>query len=274
MCSDNWVSSGKGIAEDIAQEDREENDRNVVAKRSNVLLVLHGIRTKAEWQESIGSYIEKNSDYRVEAIKFGYNDLVKFIMPIPVKWRHYQEPVQRVLRSVRNEHNKPGVVGVALFAHSFGTFIACSIIAREPDVKLSKLFLCGGIVRNNFEWNKYIGRIGSQDTSEYSIVNDCGNLDKLPLLAKCFGVGYGSSGRVGFGHNNVVDRYFEYGHSDFFTEVNYQEYFGKYILPVLNFNQIQPGPESPRSSRLTSIARISKYVLPLILLSLLLMLFR
>jgi pimeloyl-ACP methyl ester carboxylesterase len=98
-----------------------------------------------------------------------------------------------------------------VIAHSFGSYILSEILLDHPDIEFEKIILCGSIIPRNYEWDKH-----ARGMRKNSILNDVGTTDIWPIFATCGSLGYGSSGRRGFQNASVTDRYFKYGHSDFF----------------------------------------------------------
>jgi hypothetical protein len=61
------------------------------------------------------------------------------------------------------------------------------------------------------------------------LINDCGLNDVWPVLAKSTTWGYGSSGRFGFGHSRVKDRFHSLGHGGFFTTAFAENYWAPFV---------------------------------------------
>ena len=111
------------------------------------------------------------------------------------------------------------------------------ILEDHPDIKFHRLILCGGILEDDFRWERYGDRLAPGDKLEWQVVNDCGMQDVWPILAKSISWGYGSTGRFGFGHVRVKDRFHAGGHSEFFTA----EFATKYWLPYLSSSTVIDG---------------------------------
>jgi hypothetical protein len=77
---------------------------------------------------------------------------------------------------------------------------------------MHRLILCGAILPTDFRWDQI------QNSVETDIINDCGIKDIRPVLAQSTTVGYGPSGRFGFGTPGVRDRFHDFGHGGFFEE--------------------------------------------------------
>jgi hypothetical protein len=80
-------------------------------------------------------------------------------------------------------------------------------------------------------------RLARGEHAESQVANDCGVRDFWPVLAYSMTTGYGASGRFGFGHPRVRDRFHRVGHSGFLSE----EFVRKYWLPYLTAGTIVEG---------------------------------
>jgi len=101
---------------------------------------------------------------------------------------------------------------LSVIAHSFGTYAIGKILRENPDIRMHRLILCGAILPTDFRWDQI------QNSVETDIINDCGIKDIRPVLAQSTTVGYGPSGRFGFGTPGVRDRFHDFGHGGFFEE--------------------------------------------------------
>lgn len=191
---------------------------NVVGLPSNIVVLIHGIRTYAQWQELLKSELESN-DTKTYTIGYGYFDAFRFWFPFVFR-RFPINKVKQQLRNIQTKHPKDKIIVVA---HSYGTYVISKIISDEPDIKVHRLLLCGSIIKNSFRWDK-LARL-----PQGGIINDCGTKDIWPVLAKSLSWGYGSSGRFGFQTSEVENRYHDLGHSDFFEA----EFMKQFWLPFI-----------------------------------------
>ena len=91
-------------------------------------------------------------------------------------------------------------------------------------------------------------------------MNDCGMTDMWPVLAKSATWGYGSSGRFGFGHTRVKDRFHRGGHGDFFSERFARDYWLPYLSGgIVNTGEVER-PSSPWWQSVLTVAPL-KYVI-------------
>ncbi len=234
-----------------------------LAGRQHVILILHGIRTQAEWAQQTAAVLETDPHIRAYPIRYEFFDLIRFLLPTRfLRGR----PVRRFVSLLRDELSKrPEKLSV--IAHSFGTYIVARTLEEEPDIHFHRLILCGSVVRDDFEWHKYGHRLNS-DRDGFHVVNDCGMHDIWPVMAKSITWGYGSSGRFGFGHPRCKDRYFNVGHSGFFG----REFVRDYWLPYLSRGEIVSGildrPVTPWFVSILTIAKLRYLAMAVIVVSL------
>lgn len=190
-----------------------------------IVVLIHGIRTFASWQGVVEKALEDQKNIEVVKIKYFYFDLIRFLSPIITR----EKPIERVLRELRDIRSRNQTAELIVIAHSFGSYIINNILQKDRSITISRLILCGSIVKEDFDW-------GSLPNIPDIIVNDVGLKDKLPLLAKLASWGYGISGSYGFGTYFVKDRYHDLGHSDFFNKEN--GIINKYWMPFLLNGQI------------------------------------
>lgn len=190
--------------------------------KQEIIVLVHGIRTHAEWQERLRDILERRSIKSVP-IGYGFFDVLRFLCPIGTRGGP-QNRLERELRSIKSEHPN---ADISVVAHSFGTYLIAKILDDATDISLHRLVLCGSIIREAFRWDKVRSRVRL-------VVNDVGCRDIWPILAKQVSIGYGTSGVFGFKTAYVHDRFHACGHSDFFQD----SYMEKYWLPFLEDGQI------------------------------------
>ncbi len=215
------------------------------------MFLLHGIRTQGEWASRAAAVIERDPSIRVRPIRYEFFDIIRFLIPIS---RFRDQPVKRVTRLLRDELSKKPEY-ISIVAHSFGSFVVGKILDREPDIRFHRLILCGSILDDGFDWGRFGHRLDADSEGDWHGLNDCGMKDIWPVFAKSVTWGYGSSGRFGFGHPRIKDRFFDVGHSGFFGP----DHVAKYWLPYLRFGRIQPGVlDRPTNSWWVSVLTVVK----------------
>ena len=189
------------------------------AESGQIVVLIHGIRTHAAWQEMVAKVLRERKA-TVIPIRYGYFDVFRFLCPVLTR----RGPIARVLRELRDIHSDNPSSNICVIAHSFGTYAVAKILADNTDVRLSRLVLCGSIVPTSYRWD----RVKAQVSAE--VINDCGTDDIWPVLATTATYGYGASGTVGFGTNRVRDRFHKYGHSGFFQREFVERFWVPYLL--------------------------------------------
>ena len=98
------------------------------------------------------------------------------------------------------------------------------ILTKRPDLQLHRLLLCGAIIDRFFAWD------GLASFPTEGVINDVGTRDTLPTIAKMVSWGYGSSGTFGFRTHKVKDRFFDFDHSDFFSDEHIEQFWIPYLV--------------------------------------------
>lgn len=210
-------------------------------EKKHKIILVHGIRTQAEWQQRIAKALEVDPELEVMPTSYGFFDVFRFLLPL--LWLR-KGPINRIKQYIRIVLGDPTTQRLSIIAHSFGSYIISKILEEEPDIRLHGLILCGSVIPDEFQWGHYQHRIGLK------VINDCGDHDIWPILARSCTWGYGSSGRLGFGHPQVTDRFHNAAHSDLFS----QEFAQEYWLPYLSNGKIVEGEvERPPTSWLISL---------------------
>ncbi|OOG28797.1 hypothetical protein B1C78_00170 [Thioalkalivibrio denitrificans] len=210
-------------------------DRFVVP--SHAVLLIHGIRTAAGWRQRVGDEIEESARGLTPIpIGYGFFNVVQFLLPFPAIRRKAAETVWLKAKSV---FGNPNFDRVSIIAHSFGSWIAVYLLVVKP-IRIHRLLLCGAIVDANFDWDTVSDRIDNpsfENAPACRVVNDCGTKDIWPLMAKAMTWGFGISGRWGFQHCIVADRFYHVDHSGFFEEGFAREYW----VPALTGKRLPKG---------------------------------
>ena len=156
-----------------------------------VVLLIHGIRTQADWGPMVRSKLEVPDKIEVIPIKYGYFDAFRFWFPF---WTR-NKPIERVYTEIRvalqvarerGPHAK-----LSIIAHSFGTYIIGQILKRGFDLHIHRLILCGSVLPQDFPWEQYQGRFDRE-----KVINECGKTDIWPVLAQSLSSGYGAWART------------------------------------------------------------------------------
>jgi hypothetical protein len=202
---------------------------NPTLKPNHIVMLIHGIRTNAEWQ---GVAVKELSPHcrRVVPIRYGFFDVISFWFPVTFLFRWM--PVRKVRDELRNLIANNPTAHISVVAHSFGTYILTKVLKKHFDIKLFRIVLCGAIVPSEYDWLRLPNK------PRGGLMNDIGLLDRLPIVAEVSTWGYGPTGTYGFGTGEVHDNFHECGHSGFFTA----EHLRCYWIPFLFGGTFVPSP--------------------------------
>lgn len=193
----------------------------------HLVILIPGFLTRSENQYKVKDLIENEvANTKVVVASYGYFDLLRFLLPGKLG---KNSSIDRVKKKMSNAIAKTHHSKVSVIAHSFGSFILGRILEDDDNVKFENVILCGGIFNKDFNWERFLGRIGL-------IVNDCGVHDPWPVLAVSTGGGFGSTGRFGVG-GLVNDRFHDFGHSGFWEPSFVREFW----IPIIRNSELQKG---------------------------------
>ncbi|UWE18059.1 hypothetical protein [Herbaspirillum huttiense] len=192
----------------------------------HIVVCLHGIRTRAPWQERLRSELRVVAPH-LEVVPMGYGDypLVRFLALRGSR----TEVVEHIRSQLVALFEQNTDAQISLIAHSFGSYIISEILKSETQIQFHRLLLCGSIVSERFPWQQMKPKFVSG-----AIANDVGIRDLWPLIASKLGLGYGPSGRYGFKNVAVADNFHDCGHSGFFNP----EHYIKFWVPFLSDGQV------------------------------------
>ena len=205
-----WVRNREANDQKLSQRQPPEliDKRSVDEQVKHAIILVHGIRTYAPWQNTLRAELEAQGT-KVELTNYGYFDLLRFWLPIR---RIRSSAINRVWISIRDVRALYPYAKISFLAHSFGTYIVASILRREFDFRAHKIVFCGSVVRYDFPFHEIADRFTSP------IINEVGSKDYLPALAESVTWGYGSAGTYGFRSPRIRDRWHNASHSEFLTE--------------------------------------------------------
>lgn len=195
------------------------------SSESKVLVLIHGIQTDGSWQRHVQEKMAGVASLQVHDL--GYDVFTALQLFGPFR----SAPVNKIVREIRRIKTEEPLASICVIAHSYGSYIVSRILDENPDIRFSKIIMCGAIVPRNYPWDR-----NAKELSKSSIINDVGTRDVWPLFATCTTLGYGSSGRRGFQNASVTDRYFDYSHSEFFEEKH--QHVEKFWRPIIENDNV------------------------------------
>lgn len=195
-----------------------------------VVITLHGIRTRGEWQKRIAPLIARYGMIPV-LLDYGYFNLLQFLNPWSrdkrVRW--LRDEVARVRSDFPDSP-------VSVVAHSLGTYLVARLIEEEPNFNFATLIFSGCIVDAEHKWAAHLdnNRIGH-------LANYVAHQDIWPKLARQVirGPRAGVAGVTGFSdkHYSLYQHaHPSYGHSDYFSPNTFEAmWLPKLVLPQRQF---------------------------------------
>lgn len=186
----------------------------VANENKTTCITVHGIESRGEWQTDFQKIIEQHTtSINFEKYSYGIYPLLSFATPFArnIEVYRFKSALNYILEN--NER-------VMIFCHSFGTYVtvkALEGISKDKLKKIKFLVMAGSVLKSSYDFQWLL------ENSECKIINECGSRD-LPLLtSKLFVLNTGMAGRVGFkGSNNsrFMNRFYNFGHSEYFLKEN------------------------------------------------------
>ena len=197
------------------------SDMKSETTQPHTVLLVHGIRTRADWQDMVQEALEEIPGVSVKRVKYGKFDLVRFLLPGPTRRPPIEKTRSRLFLAII-EANKQSAK-LSIICHSYGTYAITRILEETRIIELEHLVMCGSIVHENFNWDQVRAQIRGH------LINDFGTKDIWPVIAKSVTWGYGSTGTFGCGYP-VEDRRHTKAHSEFFDV----EFVRQYWVPLFS----------------------------------------
>jgi WD domain, G-beta repeat len=186
-----------------------------------LVITVHGIRTFGGWQERLeqllfdpAQYPNQPADHDLTVVnyRFGYFSVLAFLVPF-MRWL----VVLRFKQFLRASLKKTQWDRIDLVGHSFGTHLIGWALYGLRNDKLTPVhvLLAGSVLKSNFPWQTLMARCVRR------VVNDCGIRDDVLLLNQLTVLFTGMAGRIGFtgGTGKTFrNRFFDFGHSGYFTK--------------------------------------------------------
>lgn len=186
------------------------------AKKSPVVISLHGIKTRGKWQKELAPVL---ADAGFIPVLLDYGNFLALQLLLPWSRRRkidwFRDEYQRVC--VERGVTRPSIV-----AHSFGTYLVARAMQIYETVEFDRVILCGAIVHRDYRWTDRF-RKGQL----HAVLNDFGRMDFWAGIVAWVVSDAGQSGRKGFtdladGGVSEVDHP-EFRHGDYFFLGNYEK---------------------------------------------------
>ena len=214
------------------------------------LIVIHGMKSRAKWQEEFSWEIANRLSYSAPVLIYKYGWVTVDVL---VRWLHQRQARrlgERIRIAIRQAAQSRHPDRPDIIAHSFGTHLFALILQdpRFDDLRFGRVITAGSIVRPDFDWNRYLaqGRVEA-------VLNHVGEQDAAAPFAQYAIPGTGPGGRFGYMASDVLNvRTPGYGHSGFFVAEHLREliardglWHGFLTRPLRHFHP--PGNFQPSS---------------------------
>ncbi|MCC5788386.1 MAG: hypothetical protein JJT75_02035 [Opitutales bacterium] len=210
--------------------------------RKKILVSLHGIRTRGEWQKELCPLVSEKG-WKYYPLDYGYFSVGKLAIYLTherkISW--FRDKINKI--SDENPNAYPSII-----VHSFGSLILAKALKRYPDLKFDKVILTGSIIPVDYPWENIFNR--AQVSCVKNLVGKADFWSKLALLLPWTGAG--NSGALGFNETaklhsleNVI--YEEFNHGDALHPEVYKARF----VPFLENSSISTN--NPKANYLTYV---------------------
>lgn len=184
-----------------------EEGGGMIRQNGQQIIALHGIRTRGGWQKSLATPLSKSGLIPV-LLDYGYFLALQLLIP----WFR-----RRKIEWFRGEYMSQvgeGDPAPHLVAHSFGTYIAAEAMRKYPEIRFSRVILCGSIIQREFPWT-----IAFQRGQVQAVLNESGGRDLPATFVGNVVSDAGASGVKGFieSHSCLFENHnTHFAHSDVF----------------------------------------------------------
>jgi pimeloyl-ACP methyl ester carboxylesterase len=196
---------------------------------SSLVMSLHGIRTRGNWQKELDQELSK-AGFLPVALDYGLFRALQLVWPASrqkqIEW--FRDQYTQVGDRYRTQ--PPSII-----AHSFGTYLVAHAIEYYEELEFDQIILCGSIVPSSFPWSDLIkaGRVRR-------VLNECAKRDLWVRLVGWVVKDAGASGVYGFedsANGCIIDRpHPKFRHSDYFYRLNYERNW----IPFLKGQEPRP----------------------------------
>jgi hypothetical protein len=103
--------------------------------RDHVVILVHGIRDYALWQDAIRTELE-DAGFKVELTNYERLNLIEFLEPTTILRRRAIAEVWEDIKTIR-QNNRNALISV--IAHSFGTYVIARLMQKNFDAVFHKV---------------------------------------------------------------------------------------------------------------------------------------
>jgi hypothetical protein len=214
--SDDWKHE---LEHEIKKAIAKENSYLPMSTDEIVVYSVHGILTFGDWQKELDQLFTKYGTKKVRHVVYKY-DLYPLRHFLRTKKRYLE--VEKLKNELFTYAERNPEAKICLVGHSFGTYIIAEALrTMSESINIDKIILSGSVLKPDYNWGEIIKKHKIN-----SITNECASRDFALICAHYIAKGLGLGGFVGFGNRGgvVTNRYFDGGHSTFFTKKTLKEW--------------------------------------------------
>jgi len=242
-------------------EDYLEKERVQADAANHLVILVHGINTRASWMGKIKPALER-AGFLVALTTYGKYGTSRFLSPFRNSRKAAVESVAADIRTARQAHklargSEP--TRMSVISHSFGTYVVGKILTDYPEFSWHRVVFCGSIVAKDFSFQQALKRF------DQPLLIENGTRDYWPALAASAGWGYSSVGSTGLNRPVVAARWHKgFRHRDFLTET----FCNKFWTPFLQGKKPRrPDTAAEMPASIRAITWVPLRWLPVILFS-------
>lgn len=210
--------------------------RDVAKIPKPLILFVHGIRDPGFWTTKLCQLFEGHG-FIAKPIGYGVFDAFRFLLGFR------RGPVATVRQQIVNAI--ADLAGpraeVTIIAHSFGTYIVSRILDDDPNIKIKRLVMCGGIVPQTFRWDKVASFNVQKPGPRLQIINEHSARDIWPIMARHATYGFGDSGATGSVNPVIQNRRHDLPHNGYLKLDFAEDYW---VRPIVHGENLKY-PEVP-----------------------------
>jgi hypothetical protein len=214
---------------------REEDEEPVAAVRYRIvgdvsrdirwMIVVHGMNTRAPWQEDLSWLIANKLKYAAPVLIHKYGWATIDVLVTPLHRRLARDLAEKIRRATDYARARGLTAAPDILVHSFGSRLFSLVLQHEDfaDLRFGRVICAGSIIRPDFAWSPLIeaGRVEA-------VLNHMGGKDLPVLLTQFLIPGTGPSGRAGFLDPAVANEWSAtFGHSGCLGEEHLRAALGK-----------------------------------------------
>lgn len=229
------IEGGNGMEANKAA--KLERDPAAIPTPRVLVITSHGIRTFGGWQDDLESRLnaaakKAQQTCTVLHYRYPYFSAIDYLLPGmrgPIE-RQFQEQVQRAIKDAKPD-------AIYFVGHSFGTEVIMRsldrILSIDSSLPVRGVILSGSTLPESHPWD----RVTLFAQGNVWLLNECSRRDIPLLFSKLLRPTGGAAGRFGLrgltGHY-LFNRYYDIGHSDFFTPPYRDRVLDSWVQLIVN----------------------------------------